>query len=91
MEGWVDDGAIWDDTAFRKNVARIVRNQQRTQQEVLEAAGLSRSYLARAPSVGRSITGIIKLANQLDVTICELIDGAAGCPLRPGLASDRRT
>jgi transcriptional regulator with XRE-family HTH domain len=85
------DGPVWDDLEFRANVAAIARRQHRTLDEILESAGLSHNYLARAPNVGgRSITSIIRLARELDVTICELIEGAISCSIRPGETTDPR-
>ena len=71
------DEDIWDDDAFRQRVIHIARSQGRTMSEVLETAGLGRSYIQRPPNVGgRSITSIIRLARSLNVTVGKLVDPA---------------
>jgi hypothetical protein len=76
------DAALWDDDAFRVRAARIARSQGRPMSEVLETAGLGRSYFNRPPKVGgRSITSIIRLARSLDVSVNDLIEDP--CVTRP--------
>jgi hypothetical protein len=85
-----NDIPVWDDFVFRSNVATIARREHRTLDEILESAGLGHNYLSRAPYVGgRSITSIVRLARELDVTICELIENACLCDIRPAGAPSK--
>jgi len=86
MEGSPEDTEtpLWNELAFRARIHAIIRSQGRKPAEVLETAGLGHTYLDRAPNIGgRSITSLVRLARALNITICELLEGAVGCPIRP--------
>jgi hypothetical protein len=66
----------WNDDAFRAHVARLAAGRGRTPAGICRSAGMTQTWLDRPPSTGRSIEGLLRITNVLDVDLFELLGPA---------------